>query len=158
MLVRKQTIRRASRALTLACDKEDGSVVAKAFQLGWLSPAAVLVESQGRNISLPVAHNSPVHRVLLDSVQSIHRAEVSRPSLAHLMREGLRAIEIAFMFNRSPEGLMGQACPERSEGTLPRGRDARTGQFTTVEEAQQHPSTHVVERVPKPGYGDRKGN
>ena len=38
--------------------------------------------------------------------------------------------------------------------TLPRGRDARTGQFTTVEEAQQHPSTHVVERVPKPGYGD----
>ena len=42
--------------------------------------------------------------------------------------------------------------------TLPRGRDARTGQFTTVEEAQQHPSTHVVERVPKPGYGDRKKN
>ena len=72
------------------------------------------------------------------------------------MREGLRAIEIAFMFNRSQEGLMGQACPERSEGTLPRGRDARTGQFTTVEEAQQHPSTHVVERVPKPGYGDTR--
>ena len=31
VLVRKQTIRRASRALTLACDKEDGSVIAKSI-------------------------------------------------------------------------------------------------------------------------------
>jgi len=38
--------------------------------------------------------------------------------------------------------------------TSPRGRDARTGEFTTVKEARQHPNTHVVERVPKPGYGD----
>lgn len=37
-----------------------------------------------------------------------------------------------------------------------RGRDARTGEFTTVEKARQHKSTHVVERVPKPGYGDTK--
>ena len=37
-----------------------------------------------------------------------------------------------------------------------RGRDAKTGHFTTVKEARQHPSTHVVERVPKPGYGDTK--
>lgn len=40
--------------------------------------------------------------------------------------------------------------------TTPRGRDARDGQFTTVKEARQHPRTHVVERVPKPGYGDTK--
>lgn len=40
--------------------------------------------------------------------------------------------------------------------TTTKGRDARTGEFTTVKEAKQHPSTHVVERVPKPGYGDTK--
>jgi hypothetical protein len=42
-----------------------------------------------------------------------------------------------------------------SKTTL-RGRNARDGQFTTVKEARQHPNTHVVERVPKPGYGDTK--
>ena len=40
--------------------------------------------------------------------------------------------------------------------TTPRGRDARTGEFTTVEKARERPNTHVVERVPKPGYGDTK--
>jgi len=40
--------------------------------------------------------------------------------------------------------------------TTTRGRDARTGAFTTVKTARQHPKTHVVERVPKPGYGDTK--
>jgi hypothetical protein len=40
--------------------------------------------------------------------------------------------------------------------TSPRGRDARTEHFTTVKKAREHPSTHVVERVPKPGYGDTK--
>ena len=40
--------------------------------------------------------------------------------------------------------------------TTPRGRDADTGHFTTVKEAKDHPKTHVVERVPKPGYGDTK--
>lgn len=40
--------------------------------------------------------------------------------------------------------------------TITRGRDAKTGEFTTVEEARRHRSTHVVERVPKPGYGDTK--
>ena len=42
------------------------------------------------------------------------------------------------------------------KGTSPRGRDAKSGVFTTVKEAQRHPSTHVVERVPKTGYGDTK--
>jgi len=42
-----------------------------------------------------------------------------------------------------------------SKTTL-RGRDARTGEFTKVEKARNHPNTHVVERVPKPGYGDTK--
>jgi hypothetical protein len=36
------------------------------------------------------------------------------------------------------------------------GRDARTGQFITVEEAERRPKTTTVERVPKPGYGDTK--
>ena len=36
------------------------------------------------------------------------------------------------------------------------GRDARDGRFTSVEKARSHPNTHVVERVPKPGYGDTK--
>lgn len=40
--------------------------------------------------------------------------------------------------------------------TTPRGRDAETGKFTTVKEAKDHPKTHVVERVPKPGHGDTK--
>lgn len=40
--------------------------------------------------------------------------------------------------------------------TSPRGRDARTGEFTTVKEARENPKTHVVERVPKPGYGDTR--
>lgn len=44
---------------------------------------------------------------------------------------------------------------KESKTTL-RGRDADNGQFTTVEEAREHPRTHVVERVPKPGYGDTK--
>jgi len=40
--------------------------------------------------------------------------------------------------------------------TTLRGRDARTGEFTTVKEAREKPETHVVERVPKPGYGDTR--
>lgn len=40
--------------------------------------------------------------------------------------------------------------------TTQRGRSAKTGQFTTIEKARKKPSTHVVERVPKPGYGDTK--
>ena len=40
--------------------------------------------------------------------------------------------------------------------TTLRGRDAKTGEFTTVEEARKYPNDHVVERVPKPGYGDTK--
>lgn len=45
----------------------------------------------------------------------------------------------------------------KASKTTPRGRHADTGQFTTVKEAKNHPRTHVVERVPKPGYGDTKG-
>jgi hypothetical protein len=36
------------------------------------------------------------------------------------------------------------------------GRNAETGKLTTVEEAREHPKTHVVERMPKPGRGDTK--
>jgi hypothetical protein len=37
-----------------------------------------------------------------------------------------------------------------------RGRDAKTGEFTTVKKAERYANTHIVERVPKPGYGDTK--
>jgi len=40
--------------------------------------------------------------------------------------------------------------------TVTHGRNAGNGRFTTVEKAREHPGTHVVERVPKPGYGDTK--
>lgn len=36
------------------------------------------------------------------------------------------------------------------------GRNAETGKLTTVKEAREHPKTHVVERMPKPGRGDTK--
>ena len=34
------------------------------------------------------------------------------------------------------------------------GRDAKTGKFIPVREAQRRKSTTTVERVPNPGYGD----
>lgn len=36
------------------------------------------------------------------------------------------------------------------------GRDAKTGEFIPVKEAIRRPATTVVERIPKPGYGDTK--
>jgi hypothetical protein len=44
---------------------------------------------------------------------------------------------------------------KESKTTL-RGRSAETGKFTKVSTARSYPNTHVVERVPKPGYGDTK--
>ena len=44
----------------------------------------------------------------------------------------------------------------KNSKTTIRGRDAKTGEFTTVEKAEKHPDTHIVERVPKPGFGDTK--
>lgn len=38
--------------------------------------------------------------------------------------------------------------------TFPVGRDSKTGRFVPVEKARQRPGTTVVERIPKPGYGD----
>jgi hypothetical protein len=37
------------------------------------------------------------------------------------------------------------------------GRDSKSGQFIPVKEADRRPSTTTVERVPKPGHGDTKG-
>lgn len=34
------------------------------------------------------------------------------------------------------------------------GRNATTGKFVPVEKARQSPARHVVEHVPKKGYGD----
>lgn len=36
------------------------------------------------------------------------------------------------------------------------GRNARTGELTSVSKARNHPNTHVVERMPKKGHGDTK--
>lgn len=65
-------------------------------------------------------------------------------------------------FDSASNGSIRAKRPEKETGmstgskTTPRGRDAGSGQFTTVKEAKDHPRTHVVERVPKPGYGDTK--
>lgn len=36
------------------------------------------------------------------------------------------------------------------------GRSSKTGRFIPVKEAERRPNTTIVERVPKPGYGDTK--
>ena len=43
---------------------------------------------------------------------------------------------------------------EKSKSSL-RGRDASTGQFIPVEKARQDPKHTTVERIPKPGKGDK---
>lgn len=43
---------------------------------------------------------------------------------------------------------------DKSSKTHLGGRDSRNGQFIPVSEAKSRPSTSVVERIPKPGYGD----
>jgi len=40
--------------------------------------------------------------------------------------------------------------------TFPLGRDAKDGRFTTVKEAKDNPRDHIVESIPKAGYGDTK--
>jgi hypothetical protein len=42
----------------------------------------------------------------------------------------------------------------KASKTVVHGRNAKTGRFVSVEKARTRPSTHVVERVPKPGYGE----
>ncbi|WP_165614699.1 hypothetical protein [Sinorhizobium alkalisoli] len=37
------------------------------------------------------------------------------------------------------------------------GRDSKSGQFIPVKEADRRPGSTTVERVPKPGRGDTKG-
>lgn len=34
------------------------------------------------------------------------------------------------------------------------GRDARTGEFVSVEKARRNPDRYIVEHVPKAGHGD----
>lgn len=38
------------------------------------------------------------------------------------------------------------------------GRNAKTGRLTTVKKAREMPATHVVERMPKTGYGDTRSS
>ena len=45
---------------------------------------------------------------------------------------------------------------EKETKTFLIGRNAETGELTTVDYARRHPTTHVVERMPKPGNGDTK--
>ncbi len=44
--------------------------------------------------------------------------------------------------------------PTSGPKTRPIGRDSKTGEFIPVAEARRRPATTLVERVPKPGYGD----
>jgi hypothetical protein len=37
------------------------------------------------------------------------------------------------------------------------GRDSRSGQFITVKQAEARPDRTTVDRIPKSGYGDTKG-
>ena len=36
------------------------------------------------------------------------------------------------------------------------GRNANDGKFASVKTARKHPSTYIVERIPKAGYGDTR--
>ncbi len=44
--------------------------------------------------------------------------------------------------------------PDKGQSIL-KGRDAKTGQFISVEKARKDPKHTVVERVPKPGKGGK---
>lgn len=41
--------------------------------------------------------------------------------------------------------------------TFDLGRDSESGRFIPVKEAEKRPKTTTVERIPKPGRGDTKG-
>lgn len=45
-----------------------------------------------------------------------------------------------------------------SSKTFKIGRDSKSGEFIPVKEAERRPNTTTVERVPKPGHGDTKGD
>lgn len=45
---------------------------------------------------------------------------------------------------------------KKASKTFEIGRHARTGELTPVKVAKQHPTTHIVERMPKRGNGDTK--
>ena len=36
------------------------------------------------------------------------------------------------------------------------GRNAKTGELTSVKKARRYSATHIVERMPKAGFGDTK--
>jgi hypothetical protein len=40
-----------------------------------------------------------------------------------------------------------------AESSSPRGRDARSGEFSTVVDARRRPATTLVEHVPNPKHG-----
>ncbi len=42
----------------------------------------------------------------------------------------------------------------KARKTRKQGRDARTGRFISIKEAEERPSTTVIESVPLPGRGD----
>lgn len=44
-----------------------------------------------------------------------------------------------------------------SRKTFDVGRDSKTGHFIPVTEAERRPNTTTVERIPKAGRGDTKG-
>lgn len=45
----------------------------------------------------------------------------------------------------------------RERKTFDVGRDSDSGRFVPVKEAERRPKETTVERIPKPGHGDTKG-
>jgi hypothetical protein len=52
---------------------------------------------------------------------------------------------------------MKEAAMTKNRKTFDIGRNSETGKFIPVKEAEKHPKTTTVERVPKPGRGDTEG-
>jgi hypothetical protein len=48
---------------------------------------------------------------------------------------------------------LGERAMSKASKSFKIGRNAETGRLVQVKRAQQHPKTHVVEHMPKPGHG-----
>lgn len=74
------------------------------------------------------------------------------PLCKSTMEDSVLAVEVASHY---PQTERSWKMSERK--TFDVGRDSRSGQFITVKEAISRPATTTVERIPKSGYGDTKG-
>jgi len=89
--------------------------------------------------------------LLLEDLVAQHGRLWDRPQFGKRVK-GLLQVDVPALLKKVQTSAKANA---KSRTTL-HGRSARTGEFTTVKQAKEHPSTHVVERMPKPGHGDTK--